>query len=104
MKLRFTLASILTFTAVSLANLPADTFTPGMALVYFTQDMETPEVTMVDGIAHLGIPELDRLANEFGVFKIEKVFHNAERPENPELVPTCINPYNYSWVYRDTLS
>ena len=86
MRFRLTLVSLLTVAAVSLAYLPPDTYIPGQALVYFTEEMGIPQITDVHGVASLGIPELDRLAKEYCVYKIEKVYPHKNKPENPELV------------------
>ena len=57
----------------------------GVAVIEFSESMGTPHVESVDGIARLDIPELDALAVEFGVCKIEKA-NNEQKPDNPMLV------------------
>ena len=86
MRLKLLPLLVLFLSLAAFAFPPPDEYRPGMALVNFTQGVENQNISMVDGIVHFGIPELDRLTEEFGVYEIENVFPSQERPDNPALV------------------
>ena len=78
--------SVLFLTEIAFAFPPADEYQPGKALVYFTEELCAPEISIIIGIPQLGIPTLDKLAAEFSIYRIEKVFPCTEKPDNPLLV------------------
>lgn len=80
------LLAVLLVVSISFASLPADAYKPGRMMIKFTPDFTVPQIDYDRGVALLGVPELDALAREFGVMKIEKVFPNEEKPDNPALV------------------
>ena len=86
MRLKLTSFMVLLLSLAAFAFPPPDEYRHGMALVNFTQGVENLNISMVDGIVHFGIPELDQLTEEFGVYVIENVFPSQERPANPALV------------------
>lgn len=67
----------------SLQAIPADSFIPGRAVICFTSALSTPEISQTRGIVKIGVPQLDALAEEFGVYSMEKVFKNEKKPSDP---------------------
>ena len=80
--------ALLVLFSVSFAavDLPEDEYLKGRIMVNFTADLPIPQINYDRGIAKLDIPELDALAEEFGVYKIEKAFLPEHKPDNPEII------------------
>ena len=92
------IALLLTLTLVlsAFAYIPEDEIKPGKAMILFSEDFGIPQVVMTDGIAHLGLPELDQLAEQFGVYSIQKVYPHEQKPTN-SLVVDLSRWYRFSF-------
>lgn len=74
---------VLVFASAGFAQYPAESIKPGRIMINFTSELALPNISYDRGIAKLGIPALDMLAEEFGVYSIEKVFPNEHKPSDP---------------------
>ncbi len=60
--------------------------TLGTALINFSEEFASPVVQVFDGIAKIGVPEFDLLAEEFGFYEISRIFPHKEKPTERYMV------------------